>query len=207
MASAVATPLENQFSTIAGIDSMTSTSTLRARPRSRCSSRSTATSTPRRRTCSRRSRLAAQAAAAEHADPADLAQGQPGRLRRSSILALSSPTLPLSEVDEYAETMLAQRFRAAPAWPRSMSTARRSTRCASRSIPTRSPRATSASTRSADGGRRPATSICRPARSNGPNQSMTIQANGQLMNAAAFTPTRSSPIATARRCASRTSAG
>ena len=60
MASAVATPLEKQFSTIAGIDSMTSTSSVRARRRSRCSSRSTATSTPPRRTCSRRSPSARQ---------------------------------------------------------------------------------------------------------------------------------------------------
>ncbi len=37
MASAVATPLERQFSTIAGLDSMTSTNSL-GRPRSPCSS-------------------------------------------------------------------------------------------------------------------------------------------------------------------------
>ena len=49
MASAVATVLEKQFSTIAGIDSMTSVSG-RARPRSRSSSTSIGTSTPRRRT-------------------------------------------------------------------------------------------------------------------------------------------------------------
>ena len=37
MASSVATPLEKQFSTIAGLDSMTSTNS-RARPTSRCNS-------------------------------------------------------------------------------------------------------------------------------------------------------------------------
>ena len=55
MASSVATPLENQFSTIAGLDSMTSSSRAGHHARSRCSSLSTATSTAPRRTCRRRS--------------------------------------------------------------------------------------------------------------------------------------------------------
>ncbi len=53
MATAVATPLEKQFSTIAGVDFDQLQSTARAARTSRCSSTSTATSTPRRRTCSR----------------------------------------------------------------------------------------------------------------------------------------------------------
>ena len=53
MASAVATPLEKQFSTIAGIDSMTSTSNLGLDRHHDLSSPSTATSTPPRRTCRR----------------------------------------------------------------------------------------------------------------------------------------------------------
>ena len=74
MASAVATPLENQFSTIAGIDSMTSTSALGS-PRSPSSSISTATSTPRRRMCSRPSPAAPPAD--RHADPAVLPKVNP----------------------------------------------------------------------------------------------------------------------------------
>ena len=53
MASAVATPLEKQFSTIAGIDNMTSTQQPGLHQRSPSSSASTATSTPPRRTCRR----------------------------------------------------------------------------------------------------------------------------------------------------------
>ena len=79
MASSVATPLERQFSTIAGLDSMTSTSTqgqtsitlqFDARP---------ATSTPPPRTCRRRSPRPQSQAAAGDADAAVLPEGQPGR--------------------------------------------------------------------------------------------------------------------------------
>ncbi len=56
MASAVATPLEKQFSTIAGRRFDDLVEHARAPRRSRCSSRSTATSTPPPRTCSRRFR-------------------------------------------------------------------------------------------------------------------------------------------------------
>ena len=55
MAASVAGPIERQFSTIAGISSMTSTSTL-GQTRSPSSSTSTATSTARRSTCRPRSR-------------------------------------------------------------------------------------------------------------------------------------------------------
>ena len=80
-----------------------------ATPRSRCSSISTATSTRPRRTCRRRSR------------------GRRGSCRRTCrrrrryqkvnpadspilFLTLSSATLPLSDVNEYAETVIAQRI-------------------------------------------------------------------------------------------------
>ena len=109
MASAVATPLEKQFSTIAGIDSMTSQSTSAAARRSRSSSRSTATSTPPRRTCSRRSPR-----------PRGRCRRRCRRRRRSArstrpnssilLLALTSETQPLSVVDDYAENNLAQRI-------------------------------------------------------------------------------------------------
>ena len=108
MASAVATPLERQFTTIAGIDSMTSTSALGL------------TSITIQFTLDRSIDGAAQDVQAaitkassllppnmpippfyQKVNPAD----QP-----VIYLALSSPTLPLYTVDEYAQTNLAQRI-------------------------------------------------------------------------------------------------
>ena len=108
MASAVATPLERQFTTIAGIDSMTSTSALGV------------TSITIQFTLDRSIDGAAQDVQAaitkassllppnmpippfyQKVNPAD----QP-----VIYLALSSPTLPLYTVDEYAQTNLAQRI-------------------------------------------------------------------------------------------------
>ncbi len=108
MAAAVAMPLEKQFSTIAGIDSMTSTSALG------------------------RTRITIQFNLNRDIDAAALdiqsAISQTlGRLPRDMpsppvfqkvnpadfpvlYLAVNSPTLPLSTVDEYAETMMAQRI-------------------------------------------------------------------------------------------------
>ena len=109
MASSVATPLEKQFSTIAGIDSMTSTSALGAhadhapvQPRPR-------TSTPPRRTCRRRSRKAAPLLPPGMPTPPSYRKVNPAD-QPVLYLALSSPTLPLYTVDEYAETNLAQRI-------------------------------------------------------------------------------------------------
>jgi HAE1 family hydrophobic/amphiphilic exporter-1 len=108
MASAVATPLEQQFSTIAGIDSMTSTSALGS------------TSITLQFTLERSIDAAAQdvqaaIAAVQRRLPTDMPA--PPTLRKTNpadqpvlYLALSSPTLPLSIVDEYAETNLAQRI-------------------------------------------------------------------------------------------------
>src|SRR6476620_2833127 len=108
MASAVATPLEQQFSTIAGIDSMTSTSSLGA------------TSITLQFTLERSIDAAAQdvqsaIAAVQRRLPQDMPA--PPTFRKTNpadqpvlFLALSSPTLPLSIVDEYAEANLAQRI-------------------------------------------------------------------------------------------------
>jgi hydrophobe/amphiphile efflux-1 (HAE1) family protein len=108
MASAVATPLEQQFSTIAGIDSMTSTSSLGS------------TSITIQFVLSRSIDAAAQdvqaaIAAVQRRLPSDMPA--PPSLRKTNPadspivwLALSSPTLPLSVVDEYAQTYLAQRI-------------------------------------------------------------------------------------------------
>ena len=108
MAAAVATPLEGQFSTIAGLDSMSSTSAQGS------------TSITLQFTLDRDIDAAAQdvqtaIATALRQLPADMPS--PPSFRKSNpadspifFIAMSSPTLPLSVVNEYAETMLAQRL-------------------------------------------------------------------------------------------------
>ena len=108
MASSVATPLEQQFSTIAGIESMTSSSSLGS------------TSITLQFSLDRSIDGAAQdvqsaIAAVARRLPQDMPS--PPSFRKSNPaddpiinLALSSTTLPLSEVDEYAETLIAQRI-------------------------------------------------------------------------------------------------
>src|SRR5438128_9601488 len=108
MASAVATPLERQFTTIAGIDSMTSTSALGI------------TNITIQFTLSRNIDAAAQdvQSAITKAAPL-LPPGMPTPPSFQKVnpadqpvlyMALSSPTLPLYTVDEYAQTNLAQRI-------------------------------------------------------------------------------------------------
>jgi len=108
MASAVATPLEQQFSTIAGIDSMTSTSSLG-------STSITLTFALSRSLDAAAQDVQAAIAAVQRRLPSDMPA--PPSLRKTNPadqpvvwLALSSPTLPLSVVDEYAQTHLAQRI-------------------------------------------------------------------------------------------------
>jgi len=107
MAAAVATPLEKQFSTIAGIDAMTSSSTLGS------------TNITLTFTLSRDIDAAAQdVQAAISKTLRQLPPGmQPPSYNKSNpadspilYLALTSGTLPLSVLDEYAETFLAQRL-------------------------------------------------------------------------------------------------
>jgi hydrophobic/amphiphilic exporter-1 (mainly G- bacteria), HAE1 family len=108
MASAVATPLEKQFSTIAGLDSMNSTSALGT------------TQITLQFALDRNIDAAAQ----DVQSAISLAQRQlpptmttPPSYRKVNpadaaifYLALTSPSLPLSAVDEYAQTLLAQRI-------------------------------------------------------------------------------------------------
>jgi HAE1 family hydrophobic/amphiphilic exporter-1 len=108
MASAVATPLEQQFSTIAGIDSMTSTSTIG-------STQITLQFTLERSIDAAAQDVQAAIAAVQRRLPNDMPA--PPSYRKTNpadqpvlFLALSSPTLPLSDVDEYAETVLTQRI-------------------------------------------------------------------------------------------------
>jgi HAE1 family hydrophobic/amphiphilic exporter-1 len=107
MASAVATPLEKQFSTIAGVDSMTSTSVQGG------------TQVTLQFTLGRNIDAAAQDVQAMIAKAAkDLPQNMPSPPSYQKVnpadqpvlfLSLSSPTMRLSDVDEYAETLIAQR--------------------------------------------------------------------------------------------------
>ena len=108
MASSIATPLERQFSTIAGLDQMSSTSMQGQ------------TSITLEFTLDRNIDAAAQdVQAAITAALSRLPQGMPSPPSYEKVnpadkpvlyLGLSSPTLPLSQVDEYAETYLAERI-------------------------------------------------------------------------------------------------
>ncbi|MCX5908798.1 MAG: efflux RND transporter permease subunit [Deltaproteobacteria bacterium] len=108
MASAVATPLEKQFSTIAGLDSMTSTNALGN------------TQITLQFDLSRNIDAAAQDVQAAIARAArQLPPELPSPPSYSKVnpadqpvlyLSLSSATLPLSTVDDYAQTLLAQRI-------------------------------------------------------------------------------------------------
>src|SRR5438105_6210824 len=108
MASAVAMPLEKQFSTIAGVDSMTSSSTQGF------------TQITLQFNLSRNLDAAAQDVQSMIAKAArDLPQNLPSPPSYQKVnpadapilyLSLSSPTLRLSDVDEYAETLIAQRI-------------------------------------------------------------------------------------------------
>src|SRR5208282_3848695 len=108
MASAVATPLEKQFSTIAGVDSMSSISALGA------SSITIQFSLDRNIDAAAQDVQAAITLAAKQLPP-DLPT--PPTYRKVNpadapilYLAMSSPTLPLSTVDNYAENLLAEQI-------------------------------------------------------------------------------------------------
>ena len=108
MASSVATPLEKNFSTIAGLDSMSSTSSLGR------------TQITLQFSLSRNVDAAAQdvqAMIARSARDLPPSMTTPPSYRKVNpannsilLLALTSPTLPLSTVDEFAQTILAQRI-------------------------------------------------------------------------------------------------
>ncbi len=108
MASAVATPLERQFSTIAGLDNMTSVSALGS------------TQITLQFNLSRNIDAAAQDVQSMIAKAAPLLPPDmptPPTFQKVNpadqpviYLSLSSPTLPLSAVDEFAETTMAQRI-------------------------------------------------------------------------------------------------
>jgi HAE1 family hydrophobic/amphiphilic exporter-1 len=108
MAASIATPLERQFTTIAGIDSMSSTSSLGN------------TTITIQFTLDRNIDAAAQdVQAAISAAARQLPPNMPTPPSYKKVnpadqpiiyLSVNSPTLPLSQVDEYAETLIAQRI-------------------------------------------------------------------------------------------------
>jgi HAE1 family hydrophobic/amphiphilic exporter-1 len=108
MASAVATPLEKQFSTIAGIDNMTSTSGLG-------STSITIQFSLERNIDAAAQDVQAAIAAVQRQLPRDLPS--PPSYQKVNpadqpilFMTLTSPTLPLSVVDEYAQTLIARRI-------------------------------------------------------------------------------------------------
>ncbi len=108
MASSVATPLERQFATIAGLDSMSSVNTQGF------------TSITLQFSLSRSIDAAAQDVQANiAAAQVELPPGMPAPPSYQKVnpadqpilyMSVSSPTLPLSVVDQYADTFMAQRF-------------------------------------------------------------------------------------------------
>ena len=108
MAASVATPLEKQFSTIAGIDNMTSSCVQGV-------AGITLQFALERNIDAAAQDVQAAIAAAQRQLPPGMPS--PPTMRKVNpadfpifFLALSSPTLPLSTVDEYAQTLLAQRI-------------------------------------------------------------------------------------------------
>jgi hydrophobic/amphiphilic exporter-1 (mainly G- bacteria), HAE1 family len=112
MASSVATPLERRFSTIAGLDSMTSSSSLGS------------TSVTLQFNLSRNIDAAAQdvqaaiASAARQLPPNMPAPPSYNKVNPADtpvlFLAINSDTMPLYELNEYADTMMAQRISTVP---------------------------------------------------------------------------------------------
>ena len=133
MAASVASPIERQMSTISGITSLTSTSSLGRTSiivqfdltrniDSAALDVQTALTVAQRRL------------PIEMTTPPSFRKVNPGDFA-VLVISANSQTLPLSKVNEYAETRWASRYRSCPASRRSRSTARRSSRSAFRSIP------------------------------------------------------------------------
>jgi HAE1 family hydrophobic/amphiphilic exporter-1 len=185
MASAVATPLERQFTTIAGIDSMTSTSALGA------------TQITIQFTLDRDIDAAAQDVQAAIAKAGTLLPpGMPTPPTYQKVnpadqpviyLALSSPTLPLYTVDEYAQTNLAQRIS-------TISGVAQVTIFGSQKYAVRvqvDPRALAARGIGIDEVERAivGANVNKPTGTlYGPHQAVNVQATGQLLDAAAYRP-------------------
>ena len=203
MASSVAQPLERQFAQIPGVSQMTSTSGLGV------------TTIAVQFDLDRNIDAAAQdVQTAINAAGGQLPQDLPSppTYRKvnpadSPILILSvvSDSLPLTVVDDYADTMLAQQISQISASARCRSAASRSRRSASSSI---RPSSLRAGCRSKTCALPLSIATVNPPKGNvdGATRSFTIYANDQLTERRTPGTTSSSPTATVRRCAFATSA-
>ncbi|MEO8451392.1 MAG: efflux RND transporter permease subunit, partial [Gemmatimonadota bacterium] len=182
MAAAVATPLEKQFSTIAGIDNMTSNNSLGS------------TSITVQFTLDRNIDAAAQdVQAAISKTLRDLPPGIiPPSIQKTNpadspilYLALTSNTLPLSQLDEYGETILAQRISTVSgvAQVSVFGAQKYATRIQldPRALASRGLGIDEAADAVASGNVNLPSGVLW-----GPNRAYTVQANGQLTTAAAF---------------------
>jgi len=183
MASAVATPLERQFSTIAGIDSMISSSTLGS------------TNVTLTFNLSRNIDDAAQdvqsaiAAAARQLPPNMPSPPSYNKVNPADtpvfFLALTTDTLPLYQLDEYAQTMLAQRISMVPgvAQVQVFGSQKYAVRVQvdPRELAARGIGIDEVTTAIRNSNVNLPTGVL-----NGPNQSATIMANGQLYTAADY---------------------
>ena len=186
MASAVATPLEKQFSTISGVDSMISTSSLGN------------TQVTLQFNLSRNIDAAAQDVQAAIAQatrqlPSDMPS--PPTYRKVNpadapilFLTLTSPDLPLSTLDEYGETTMAQRISMVPgvAQVNVFGAQKYAVRIQldPHKLATLGIWIDDVATAIANANVNLPTGVLY-----GPYQAFTVQANGQLMNAAAYNPT------------------
>ena len=185
MASAVATPLERQFSTIAGVDSMTSTSALGS------------TQITLQFNLSRNIDAAAQDVQAMIAKAARLLPPDmptPPTYQKVNpadqpilYLALNSPTLPLSAVNEYADTTIAQRISmiSGVAQVQIFGSQKYAVRAQldPRALASRGIGIDEVAKAVASGNVNLPTGTLQ-----GPSKSFTIESSGQLMNAAAYRP-------------------
>ena len=107
MASAIAAPLENAFSTVPGIDPDDVAPARWARPRSPCNSSWTGTSTRRRRTCRPRSAAATRQLPKTMINPPTYRKVNPAD-QPIFFLVLTSKTLPITTVEQYANLLSRQ---------------------------------------------------------------------------------------------------
>jgi HAE1 family hydrophobic/amphiphilic exporter-1 len=177
MASAVALPLEKQFATIAGLDSINSTSSQGFTTVTLQFSLSRNIDAAAQDVQSMIARVTRQLPAQMPAPPS-YQKVNPGD-DAVMQLVLRSNTLPISQIDEYAESTVAQRISMVTGWRRQVGGAA-STRCVSIWI-----RATSRRTGSSTRRRRDPDGQREPAHGNdyGADHTYTIFANGQLLRA------------------------
>ncbi len=185
MAASVATPLEREFSTIDGLDSMTSSSSLG-------STSVTLQFDTSRELDSAAADVQAAIVRATPRMPKDMPS--PPFYRKVNpadqpilYLALSSDTLPLYTVDEFAETNMSERISTVKGVAQVQVYGSKKYAVRVRVDPDALRAAASAWTRSPARSAAP-TSTCRPGTLYSDSKAYTIQANGQLTDAAAYRP-------------------